>query len=145
MNWIETVEFVIVIVSCLLFASHPAWILAFDFCMTHGNNRVPCNLKICSWRLRTVTKNLRCLITCLAVSILFVQETDFKEWKLVVLEILRFMKADSAFMNIRPLRYSLVLDPHPDSLSQISTSVAKRNLRLRDAILSSYHHNEVRY
>ncbi|KAJ8771317.1 hypothetical protein K2173_026494 [Erythroxylum novogranatense] len=70
------------------------------------------------------------------------QETDFKEWKLVVQEIIRFLKADSAFMNIRPLRYSLVLDPHPDSLPHVAT---KRNLKLRDAILSTYHHNEVKY
>ncbi|ONI21973.1 hypothetical protein PRUPE_2G099200 [Prunus persica] len=71
------------------------------------------------------------------------QETDFKEWKLVIQEIVRFLKADTAFMNIRPLRYSLVLDCHPDSLPHVSASVAKRSLRLRDAILSSYHHNEV--
>ncbi|KAJ9185666.1 hypothetical protein P3X46_005266 [Hevea brasiliensis] len=70
------------------------------------------------------------------------QETDFKEWKLVIQEIIRFLKADTAFMNIRPLRYSLVLDPHPDSLPRIAT---RRNLRLRDAILSSYHHNEVKF
>ncbi|WCJ27710.1 hypothetical protein M5689_009436 [Euphorbia peplus] len=70
------------------------------------------------------------------------QETDFKEWKLVVQEIIRFLKADTAFMNIRPLRYSFVLDPHPDSLPRVAT---RRNLRLRDAILSSYHHNEVKF
>ncbi|KAF3947057.1 hypothetical protein CMV_026757 [Castanea mollissima] len=73
------------------------------------------------------------------------QETDFKEWKLVVQEIVRLLKADTAFMNIRPLRYSLVLDPHPDSLSHVLPSVPLRNLRLRDAILSSYHHNEVKF
>lgn len=72
------------------------------------------------------------------------QETDFKEWKLVIQEIGRFLKADTAFMNIRPLRYSIVLDCHPDSLPHVSTLVARRSLRLRDAILSSYHHNEVR-
>lgn len=71
------------------------------------------------------------------------QDTDFKEWKLVVQELLRFLKADTPFLNLRPLRYSIVLDqPHPDS--QILPH-AKRNLRLRDAVLSSYHHNEVRY
>ncbi|KAL5549668.1 hypothetical protein UlMin_004899 [Ulmus minor] len=73
------------------------------------------------------------------------QETDFKEWKLVVQELVRFLKADTDFMNIRPLRYSVVLDPHPDSLPQASTSVGKRNLRLRDAVLSSYHPNEVKF
>jgi hypothetical protein len=73
------------------------------------------------------------------------QETDFKEWKLVVQEIVRFLKGDTAFMNIRPLRYSLVLDPHPDSLPHVLPSVPMRKLRLRDAILSSYHHNEVKF
>ncbi|GLT72953.1 hypothetical protein SLA2020_448450 [Shorea laevis] len=73
------------------------------------------------------------------------QETDFKEWKLVVQEIVKFLKADVAFMNIRPLRYSLLLDPHPDSLPHVLPSVARRNLRLRDVILSSYHHNEVKF
>ncbi|TXG66520.1 hypothetical protein EZV62_007795 [Acer yangbiense] len=73
------------------------------------------------------------------------QETDFKEWKLVVQEIVRFLKADTAFMNIRPSRYSPVLDMHPDALVHVSTSVTKRNLRLRDAILSSYHQNEVKF
>lgn len=68
-------------------------------------------------------------------------ETDFKEWKLVVQELHRFLKADTAFMNIRPLRYSTVLDPHPDLLP----SAAKRSLRLHDAVLSSYHHNEVKF
>ncbi|KAH9706670.1 Signal transducer [Citrus sinensis] len=71
------------------------------------------------------------------------QETDFKEWKLVVQEIVRFLKADTAFMNIRPLRYSLVLDPRPDDLPHVSASV--RSLKLRDAILSSYHHNEIKF
>ncbi|KAF9670355.1 hypothetical protein SADUNF_Sadunf13G0059700 [Salix dunnii] len=69
-------------------------------------------------------------------------ETDFKEWKLVVQEISRFLKADTTFMNIRPLRYSLVLDLHPDSLPRVAT---RRSLKLRDAILSSYHHNEVKF
>lgn len=73
------------------------------------------------------------------------QETDFKEWKLVVQEIVRFLKSDTAFMNIRPLRYSPVLELHPDALVHVSASVTKRNLKLRDAILSSYHPNEVRY
>lgn len=72
---------------------------------------------------------------------LYFQETDFKEWKLVVQEIVKFLKADTAFMNIIPLRYSLVLDLHPESLPQVAA--ARRKLRLKDAILSSYYHNEV--
>ncbi|XP_061360062.1 uncharacterized protein LOC133304096 isoform X2 [Gastrolobium bilobum] len=73
------------------------------------------------------------------------QESDFKEWKLVVQEIVRFLKADTAFMNIRPLRYSLVLDPHPDTLPHVSAAITKRNLKLRDAVLSSFHQNEVKF
>ncbi|KAK6143081.1 hypothetical protein DH2020_023429 [Rehmannia glutinosa] len=64
------------------------------------------------------------------------QETDFKEWKLVIQEIVKFLKADTAFMNIRPLRYSVVLDLHPDSFPHVMD--AKRKLRLRDALLSSF-------
>ncbi|MED6186154.1 hypothetical protein PIB30_064085 [Stylosanthes scabra] len=73
------------------------------------------------------------------------QESDFKEWKLVLQEIVKFLKADTAFMNIRPLRYSLVLDPHPDTLPHVSAAITKRSLRLRDAVLSSFHQNEVKF
>ncbi|KAL5063294.1 hypothetical protein RYX36_025031 [Vicia faba] len=72
------------------------------------------------------------------------QDSDFKEWKVVV-EIGRFLKADTAFMNVRPLRYSLVLDSHPDNLPHVPVAVVKRNLKLRDAVLSSFHHNEVKF
>ncbi|PIN15873.1 hypothetical protein CDL12_11478 [Handroanthus impetiginosus] len=71
------------------------------------------------------------------------QETDFKEWKLVIQEIVKFLKVDTAFMNIRPLRYSIVLDLHPDSLPHVTD--AKRKLRLRDALLCSYHPNEIKF
>lgn len=71
------------------------------------------------------------------------QETDFREWKLVVQEIVRFLKADTAFMNIRPLRYSVVLDLHPECLPQALD--AKRQLKLKDALLCSYHPNEVKF
>ncbi|KAL8542520.1 hypothetical protein ACS0TY_003400 [Phlomoides rotata] len=71
------------------------------------------------------------------------QETDFKEWKLVIQEIVKFLKADTAFMNLRPLRYSVILDHHPDCLPNVLD--AKRKLRLRDALLCSYHPHEVKY
>ncbi|KAL3537177.1 hypothetical protein ACH5RR_000543 [Cinchona calisaya] len=71
------------------------------------------------------------------------QETDFKEWKLVVQEIVKFLKADTAFMNIRPLRYSVVLDLQPDSIP--NALEAKRKLKLKDALLCSYHPNEVKF
>ncbi|KAL0410887.1 UNVERIFIED_CONTAM: protein SCAI, partial [Sesamum latifolium] len=70
-------------------------------------------------------------------------ETDFKEWKLVIQEIVKFLKADTAFMNIRPLRYSIVLELHPDCLPHVMD--AKRKLRLRDALLCSYHPNEIKF
>ncbi|XP_011093434.1 protein SCAI [Sesamum indicum] len=71
------------------------------------------------------------------------QETDFKEWKLVIQEIVKFLKVDTAFMNIRPLRYSVVLELHPDCFPHVMD--AKRKLRLRDALLCSYHPNEVKF
>ncbi|XP_021850510.1 uncharacterized protein [Spinacia oleracea] len=71
------------------------------------------------------------------------QEANFREWKVVVQEIVKFLKADTNFLNIRPLRYSLVLDHHPDTLPHVSSLNLKKNLRLRDAVLSSYHSNEV--
>lgn len=73
------------------------------------------------------------------------QDSNLREWKLVVQEIVKFLKANSVFMNIRPLRYSLVLDAPPDSAPHLVATNTKRNLRLRDAILSSYHPNEVKF
>lgn len=61
----------------------------------------------------------------------------------MVQEIVRFLKADTAFINIRPLRYSLVLDSHPDTLPHVAAAITKRHLKLRDAVLSSFHPNEV--
>ncbi|VFR02427.1 unnamed protein product [Cuscuta campestris] len=71
------------------------------------------------------------------------QETDFKEWKVVIQEIAKFLKADTAFFNIRPLRYSIVLDLHSDCLPHVVQT--KRKLRLRDALLCSYHPLEVKF
>ncbi|XP_020240785.1 protein SCAI [Asparagus officinalis] len=73
------------------------------------------------------------------------QETEFREWKHVVQEIIRFLKADSSFMNMRPLRYCFAYDTHPDSLLSAVPFNGKRRLVLRDAILSSYYHNEVKF
>ncbi|CAA6669659.1 unnamed protein product [Spirodela intermedia] len=66
----------------------------------------------------------------------------FKEWKQIVQEISRFLKVDTNFMNMRPLRYSYVFDSPPGSLPCISN---QKGLKLRDAILVSYHHNEVKF
>ncbi|OVA02941.1 Protein of unknown function DUF3550/UPF0682 [Macleaya cordata] len=73
------------------------------------------------------------------------QETDFREWKQVLQEIVRFLKSDTAFLNTRPLRYSIVIDSNPDSLPHVASLEGKNSLRLREAILSSYHHNEVKF
>ncbi|KAG1342332.1 protein SCAI [Cocos nucifera] len=72
-------------------------------------------------------------------------ETNFKEWKLVLQEILRFLKANTAFTNTRPLRYSILFDSHPLSIPYIARFHANRVLRLQDALLTSYHHNEVKF
>ncbi|KAI3905033.1 hypothetical protein MKX01_017279 [Papaver californicum] len=72
-------------------------------------------------------------------------ESDFKEWKQVLHEIARFLKYDTPFLNIRPLRYSMILDPNPDSLPRVTSWEGRRSLRLREAIVSSYHHNEVKF
>uniref|UniRef100_A0A6N2LR00 Uncharacterized protein n=1 Tax=Salix viminalis TaxID=40686 RepID=A0A6N2LR00_SALVM len=73
--------------------------------------------------LNLANKQLRFFARFLMVSLVWnarngSSETDFKEWKL------------------------FVLDLHPDSLPRVAT---RRSLKLRDAILSSYHHNEVKF
>lgn len=72
----------------------------------------------------------------------FQEGTDAKDWKIVVQEILRFMKADSACETSRPLRYCLLYDPHP---SLISHKIEGKPLHLEDSILASYYHNEVKF
>ena len=71
------------------------------------------------------------------------QETNFKEWKLVVQEIVRFMKADTALINFRPVRYCVTFDSYPASLPYVARFHAKKVLKFRDALLTSYHRNEV--
>ncbi|XP_024361146.1 uncharacterized protein [Physcomitrium patens] len=73
------------------------------------------------------------------------QSIDAKEWKVVVQEIIRFMKADAACEISRPLRYSVLLDPHPLSIPAVDRLEGAKPLRLEDAILASYHHNEVKF
>lgn len=72
------------------------------------------------------------------------QEIEYKEWKHVVQEIISFLKLDTSFMNLRPLRYSFVYDTHPDSLP-VSSCNYRKGLVLRNAILSSYCQNEVKF
>ncbi|KAB1200552.1 histone H3.3 [Morella rubra] len=73
------------------------------------------------------------------------QETNFKEWRQVVQEIVRFMKVDTAFMNFRPLRYCSIFDSHPASLPYVARFHAKKVLKFQDALLTSYHRNEVKF
>ncbi|XP_022942249.1 protein SCAI-like [Cucurbita moschata] len=71
--------------------------------------------------------------------------TDFKEWRLVVQEIFCFMKVATISMNVRPLRYSASFDSHQLSLPFVARFHAKRVLKFRDAVLTSYHRNEVKF
>lgn len=73
------------------------------------------------------------------------RETNFKEWKQVVQEIVRFMKVDTAFINVRPLRYCPSFDSHPASLPYVARFHAKKILKFKDALLTSYHRNEVKF
>ncbi|KAF8012252.1 hypothetical protein BT93_I0397 [Corymbia citriodora subsp. variegata] len=73
------------------------------------------------------------------------RETSFKEWKIVVQEIIRFMDVESASMKVRPLRYCTVYDTHPKSLPYITRFHAKRILKFQEAVLTSYHRNEVKF
>lgn len=70
------------------------------------------------------------------------QDIEFKEWKQAVHNIHRFMKADSSFMNMRPLRYSYFYDTNPVTHPSIVASEKKRTLC--NALLCSYHQKEVR-
>lgn len=59
-------------------------------------------------------------------------------------EIVRFMKVDTTFMNVRPLRYCTTLDSYPASLPYVARFHAKKVLKFQDALLTSYHRNEVK-
>ncbi|KAJ6289107.1 hypothetical protein OIU76_024995 [Salix suchowensis] len=67
------------------------------------------------------------------------RETNFKEWKLVVQEIFRFMEVDTAFTNVRPLRYCALFDSHPASRPYLARFHAKKIVKFSDALLTSYH------
>ncbi|KAG6392740.1 hypothetical protein SASPL_146965 [Salvia splendens] len=71
--------------------------------------------------------------------------TNFKEWRLVVQEIMRFTEADSGSTSSRPLRYTVMFDSYPASLPYVARFHAKRLLKFRDALLTSYHKNEVKF
>ncbi|KAM3275347.1 hypothetical protein ACQJBY_043977 [Aegilops geniculata] len=100
---------------------------------------------ILSRRAQTVPRLAGQIRSLLDESKKTLQEADYREWKHVVQEITRFLKADSPFMNKRPLRYSYAFDPPPETLPTIPPTVKKRGLLLSDAILCSYYHNEVKF
>jgi hypothetical protein len=60
----------------------------------------------------------------------------------VVQEIVRFTKADMGF-SFRPMRYCATFDSHQASLPYVARFHAKRVLKFHDALLASYHRNEV--
>ncbi|KAE9610313.1 putative protein SCAI [Lupinus albus] len=72
------------------------------------------------------------------------RETNFKEWKQVVQEIARFTKVDKGF-SVRPMRYCATIDTHRASLPYVARFHAKRVLKFHDALLTSYHRNEVKF
>lgn len=72
-------------------------------------------------------------------------DTTFKEWKVVMQEMVRFMKVDAPFSNTRPLRYCAMFDSYPSSLPYVARFHAKKVLKLRDALLMSYHRNEAKF
>lgn len=73
------------------------------------------------------------------------RDINVKEWRQVVQEIVRFMKVDTAFMNVRPLRYCVMFDSHQASLPYVARYHAKRVLKFQDALLTGYHRNEVKF
>ncbi|XP_024388949.1 uncharacterized protein [Physcomitrium patens] len=75
----------------------------------------------------------------------FSEGTDAKDWKIVVQEIGRFMKADGACETSRSLRYCLLYDPHPSIISSVHKVEGKKPLHLKDSILASYYHHEVKF
>lgn len=57
-------------------------------------------------------------------------------------EIVRFTKVDEDF-TARTLRYRATIDNHRASIPYVARFHAKRVLKFKDALLASYHRNEV--
>ncbi|KAK8717348.1 hypothetical protein V6N13_044619 [Hibiscus sabdariffa] len=94
--------------------------------------------------VKVVVEKLRALVDDCNANF---RETNFKEWKLVVQEIVRFMNADTNFTipSARPFRYCAMFDCHPNSVPYVARFHAKKVLKFRDAILMSYHRKEVKF
>uniref|UniRef100_A0ACD5Y1C7 Uncharacterized protein n=1 Tax=Avena sativa TaxID=4498 RepID=A0ACD5Y1C7_AVESA len=72
-------------------------------------------------------------------------KTNFKEWKQVLQELERFLKADGAYKGSRSLRYDNLFDSYASNLASIARFHSKRVLKLKEAVLTSYHRNEVKF
>uniref|UniRef100_A0A0E0DMN9 Uncharacterized protein n=1 Tax=Oryza meridionalis TaxID=40149 RepID=A0A0E0DMN9_9ORYZ len=72
-------------------------------------------------------------------------KTNFKEWKQVLQELGRFLKADGAYKGSRSLRYDNLFDSFPSNLAPIARFHSKRVLKLKEAVLTSYRRNEVKF
>ncbi|KAL4351397.1 hypothetical protein GQ457_06G043650 [Hibiscus cannabinus] len=94
--------------------------------------------------VKIVVEKLRALVDDCKANF---RETNFKEWRLVVQEILCFINIDTTFTipSSRPFRYCAILDSHPNSVPYVSRFHAKKVLKFRDAVLMSYHRNEVKF
>ncbi|KAL6966723.1 hypothetical protein U1Q18_032514, partial [Sarracenia purpurea var. burkii] len=56
--------------------------------------------------------------------------------------ISQFLKANTGLNNLGPLRYCSIFDSYPASLSYVTRFHAKRILKFRETLLTSYHRNE---
>ncbi|OMO73070.1 hypothetical protein COLO4_27293 [Corchorus olitorius] len=94
--------------------------------------------------VKVIVEKLRALVDDCKANF---RETNFKEWKLVVQEIVRFMNVDTNFtvLSARPFRFCAKFDCHPNSVPYVARFHAKKVLKFRDAILMSYHRNEVKF
>ncbi|KAM3275913.1 hypothetical protein ACQJBY_044355 [Aegilops geniculata] len=72
-------------------------------------------------------------------------KTNFKEWKQVLQELDRFLKADGAYKGSRSLRYDNLFDSYASNIASIARFHSKRVLKLKEAVLTSYHRNEVKF
>ncbi|KAE8722362.1 histone H3.3-like [Hibiscus syriacus] len=94
--------------------------------------------------VKVVVEKLRALVDECKANF---RETNFKEWKLVVQEILFFINIDTTFTipSSRSFRYCAVLDSHPKSAPYVARFHAKKILKFQDAVVMSYHRNEVKF
>ncbi|KAM0824086.1 hypothetical protein ACQ4PT_070423 [Festuca glaucescens] len=72
-------------------------------------------------------------------------KTNFKEWKQVLQELERFLEADGAYKGSRSLRYDNLFDSYASNLASIARFHSKRVLKLKEAVLTGYRRNEVKF